>query len=144
MTTVSPERTLSIKWGMPRTAGMPRARAMIAACPWGPPTLAAAPNTRFGDRRAVSAGVNSVVTTTLPFGRRDRGWVQEWVRFWIRRLPTSRMWAARAAMYSSSTAAKPSEMVATSAATAASALMRDSEIFPSTPRTSRELPSICR
>ena len=55
--------TASTSGPRPRTAGIPSARARIAACEVGPPMAVAIPLTTAGSNPAVSAGVSSAATT---------------------------------------------------------------------------------
>src|SRR5262249_15421385 len=65
-----PRRSVSA-WSpaAPTTAGMARARAMIAVWLSAPPSAVAKPATRRGSMRAMSAGVRSSARMTVPSGR---------------------------------------------------------------------------
>ena len=66
--TVCPLSTAAVRSGMPNTAGSSSDRAIMAVCPSAPPMPDAKPAISPGSIRAVSAGVISVATITLPEG----------------------------------------------------------------------------
>ena len=70
---------------------------MIAVWPSAPPWVVARPTMRPGSINAVSAGVSSTATTTLPLGRGEAGPWRGLVRLRTRRAATSRTSSRRAA-----------------------------------------------
>ena len=69
ITAIPPARIWAVSPIAPKTAGIPKARSMIAVCPSAPPSSVATPATRAGSIRAASAGVSHSATNTEPGGK---------------------------------------------------------------------------